>query len=79
MTYTVEVMTDRMGFKSDIGLYCHTHSVCDIIYRGYDVINIVCVMTYIKWYDAIKRGCDVINSAYGVLHAVGMISYIHRV
>ena len=36
-------------------------------------------MTYKQWYDVIKRGCDDINSAYGVLHAVGVISYIHRV
>ena len=35
-------------------------------------------MTYKQWYDDIKRGCDVINSAYGVLHAVGVISYIYR-
>ena len=79
MTYTVDVMEDRMGFKSDIELVCHTHSVCDIIYIGYDVINIVGSMTDKQWYDVIKRGCDVINSAYGVLHAVGMISYIHSV
>ena len=35
-------------------------------------------MTYKQWHDDIKRGCDVINSAYGVLHAVGVNSYIHR-
>ena len=78
MTYTVDVMADRMGFKSDIELCCHTHSVCDIIYIGYDIIYIVGAMTYRQWYDVIKRGCDVINSAYGVLHTVGVISYIHR-
>ena len=50
----------------------------DIIYSGYDVINIVGAMTYRQLYDVIKRGCDVINSAYGVLHAVGVLSYIHR-
>ena len=48
-----------------------------IIYSGYDIINLVGAMTYRQWYDVIKRGCDVINSAYGVLHAVGVISYIH--
>ena len=52
--------------------------MCDIIYSGYDVINIVGAMTYKQWYDVIKRGCDDINSAYGVLHAVGVISYIPR-
>ena len=50
--------------------------MCDIIYSGYDIINIVGAMTHRQWYDAIKRGCDVINSAYGVLHPVGVISYI---
>ena len=49
--------------------------MCDIIYSGYDVINIVVSMTYKQWYD-VKRECDVIYSAYGVLHAVGVISYI---
>ena len=53
--------------------------MCDIIYSGYDVINIVVAMTYKQCYDVIKRGCDVINSAYIVLYAVGVISYIHRV
>ena len=46
--------------------------MCDIIYSGYDVINIVGAMTYKQWYDVIKSGCDVINSAYGVVHAVGV-------
>ena len=52
--------------------------MCDIIYSGYDVINIVGAMTCKQCYDVIKRGCDDINSAYGVLHAVGVISYIPR-
>ena len=51
--------------------------MCDIIYSGYDVINIVGAMTYNQWYDIIKSGCDVIYSAYGVLHAVGVNIYIH--
>ena len=53
--------------------------MCDIIFIGYDVINIVVAMTYKQWYYVFKRGCDVVNSAYGVLHAVGVISYLHRV
>ena len=52
--------------------------MCDIVYCGYEVINIVGAMTYKQWYDVIKRRRDVINSAYGVLHAVGVLSYIHR-
>ena len=58
---------------------CHKNSVRDIIYSGYDVINIVGAMRYKQSYDVFKRGCDVIDSAYGVLHAVGVISFIHRV
>ena len=50
-----------------------THSVGDVTYSGYDVINIVGVMTYKQWYDVIKSGCDDIYSAYGVIHAVGVI------
>ena len=53
--------------------------MCDIIYRGYDVINIEGAMTYKQWHDIIKRRRDVINRAYGVLHAVGVISYIDSV
>ena len=65
MTYTVDVMADRMGFKSDIELVLpykkkNTHSVCDIIYSGYDVINIVGAMTYKQWCVVSQRGCDAI-------------------
>ena len=53
--------------------------MCDIIYSGYDVIDIVGAMTYKQCYDVNKRGCNVINSALGVLHALGVIIYIHSV
>ena len=36
-------------------------------------------MTYKQWCVVSKCGCDVILSAYGVIHAVGVISYAHRV
>ena len=51
----------------------------DNIYIAYDVINRVCAMTYKQWCVVSKCGCDVILSAYGVIHAVGVISYVHRV
>ena len=78
MTYIVDVMADRIGFKSYIELVLSYTQCCDIIYSGYDVINIVGAMTYKQWYDVIKSGCDVIYQAYGVLHAVGVISYRHN-
>ena len=80
MTDTVDVMADRMGFKSNIELVLsYTQCVCHYIYSGYDAIKIVGAMRYKEWNDVFKRGCDVINSAFGVLHAVGVISYIYRV
>ena len=72
------MMADTMGLKSDIDLVLsHTQCVRHHI-NGYDVINIVGAMTSKQWYDVIKSGCNVVYSAYGVLHAVGVISYIHR-
>ena len=53
--------------------------MCVTEYIEYDVINIVGAMAYKQCYDVINRGCDVIYGAYCVLHAVGVISYIHRV
>ena len=50
-----------------------------MIYSEYDVINIVDDMTYKHWFDVIKSRCDVRYTAYGVIHAVGVTSYIHRV
>ena len=50
----------------------------DNIYIAYDVINRVCAMPYKQWCVVSKCGCDVILSAYGVIHAVGVISYVHR-
>ena len=50
----------------------------DKIYIAYDVINRVCAMTYKQWCVVSNCGCDVILSAYGIIHAVGVISYVHR-
>ena len=50
----------------------------DTIYNTYDVINRVCAMTYKQWCVASKSGCDVIKMGYGVIYAVGVISYVHR-
>ena len=94
MTYTVRVMSStesvwwhiewmRWQIKrvsSQIqSLGSHTHIMGDNIYIAYDVINRVCAMTYKQWCLVSKCGCDVILSAYGVIHAVGVISYVHRV
>ena len=42
--------------------------MCDIIYSGYDVINIVGSMTYKQWYDVIKR--------HVMSYIVPMVSYM---
>ena len=51
----------------------------DIVYNIYDVINRVCAMTQKQWCVVSKSGCDAMKSAYGVMHAVGVVSYVHRV
>ena len=38
------------------------------IYIGYDVINILGVMSYIFMHDVIKRSCDVMHTEYDVIH-----------
>ena len=58
----------------------------DIIYIGYDVINIVDVMSYLYGCDVIKCSCDamhiecdVIHIVCSIIHRVGVIQLIHRV
>ena len=68
MTYTVDVMADKMGFKSDIELVL-SYTVCDIIYIGYDVISIVGAMTY----NSMK------SSREGVMSYIVPVSYMHWV
>ena len=79
MTYRVDEMADLTGFTSDISFRRHTHSMRDNPYIEYNVINRVCAMIYKQWCVVSKCGCDVILSAYGVIYAVGVISYVHRV
>ena len=47
----------------------------DIIYIGYDVINILGVMSYIFMHDVIKRSCDVMHTECDVIHIVCVMSY----
>ena len=78
MTYRVDEMADLKGLKSDIELgesntpygweriyciWCHKQSVC------HDIQAIVCCQQVGMWW---------ILSAYGVIHSVGVISYLHR-
>ena len=58
----------------------------DIIYIGYDVINIVDVMSYLYGCDVIKFSCDALHIEYDVIHIVcdviqrvRVIKLIHRV
>ena len=60
MTYRVDDMAVLMGFKSDIELGYSTHSMGDIIYNTYDVINRVCAKTHKQWCVVSKSVCDVI-------------------
>ena len=51
----------------------------DIIYIGYDVINILDVMSYLYECDVIKCSCDVIHIVCSVIQRVGVILLIHGV
>ena len=42
----------------------------DIMYIGYDVINILHVMSYLYGCDVIKCSCDVRHTACDVIHIV---------
>ena len=47
----------------------------DIIYIGYDVINIEDVMSYLYWCDLIKCSCDVMHTECDVIDIVCVMSY----
>ena len=58
----------------------------DIIYIGYDVIDILDVMSYLYRCDVIKGSCDVMHTECDVIHRVhnviervGVIQLIHWV
>ena len=58
----------------------------DIIYIGYDVINITDVMSYLYGCDVITCSCDVMHTECDVIHRVcnviqrvGVIQFIHWV
>ena len=60
--------------------------MADIVYIGYDIINILDVMSYLYGCDVIKCSCDVMHTESDVLHIVcnviqrvGVIQLIHGV
>ena len=60
--------------------------MCDIIYIGYDVINILDVMSYLYGCDVIMYSCDVMHTecdvidiVCNVIQRVGEIQLIHWV
>ena len=60
--------------------------MCHIIYIGYDVINILDVMSYLYGCDVIMYLCDVMHTEYdvidivcNVIQRVGEIQLIHWV
>ena len=69
---------------SDIVVLFSCNSMGDIIYIGYDVINILDVMSYLYGCDVIKYSCDVMHTQCDVIHIVcnviqrgGVIQLIH--
>ena len=49
--------------------------MADIIYIGYDVINILGEMSYIYVCDVINNSCDVMHTEYDVINIVCVMSY----
>ena len=47
----------------------------DTIYIGYDVINILGVMSFIKGCDVIKCSCGVMHTESDVIHIVCVMLY----
>ena len=44
--------------------------MADIVYIGYDIINILDVMSYLCGCDVIKYSCDVMHTECDVIHRV---------
>ena len=60
--------------------------MCHIMYIGYDVINILDVMSHLYGFDVIMHSCDVMQSECDVIHIecnviqkVGEIQLVHWV
>ena len=48
--------------------------MADIVYIGYDIINILDVMSYLCSCDVIKYSCDVMHTECEVIHRVCVMS-----
>ena len=79
-------MTNTVGDMPGIVVLFSWNSMGDIIYIGYDVINIVDVMSYLYGCDIIKCSCDAMHTECDVIHIVctviqrvGVIQLIHMV
>ena len=53
------VMLNRVGEMPGIVVFLSRNIIGDIIYIGYDIINILDVMSYLYECDVIKCSCDV--------------------
>ena len=48
--------------------------MADIVYIGYDIINILDAMLYLCGHDVIKYSCDVMHTECDVIHRVCVMS-----
>ena len=79
-------MSNTVGEIPGIVVLFSWNSMCDIIYIGYDVINILDVMSYLYGCDVIMYSCDVMHTecdvidlVCNVIQRVGEIQLIHWV
>ena len=78
------VVSNTVGEIPGIVIWFSRKSMGDIIYIGYDVINILDMMSYLYWFDVIKCSCavmhtecDVIRIVCNVIQRVSVIQLIH--
>ena len=70
-------MSNTVGEMPGIVILFSCNNMGDTIYIGYDVINILDVMSCLYGCDVIKCLCDVMHTEYDVIHIV--FSVIQRV
>ena len=63
-------MSNTVGEIPGIVIWFSRKSMGDIIYIGYDVIYIMCVILYIDRCDVIKGSCDAMHTDYDVIDKV---------
>ena len=74
-TDTVAMMWNMVGEMSGIGVVLSWKQYRDSVHIGYDIINTLGVMLYIKGYNVINICFDIMDTEYDVTRTVCVTSY----